>query len=475
MKENIVENNNNIITRLVKYFKSIIYHSHSLINISYSIISLVSIILCIIFIYKKYSIKNIYYIEELEEHTFKLIYMPVLIIISQIHSLKFVFFSLKPVKNKKKLFFSKTTFSISIEQRLDIDTRIDEIQCTVNKITTEKIIETVTFQNWNFNRLILSNKSDFNKSLLEKMSFFVENQSSILKKILNLIDSHLEASFPIQIRSNILSILISALKYKWLPLNYEMKKENENLNEVVFIIKGCIGGYININNEDGYLSNEDEYNKDNNKDKYISFYPQKKSEKSSHLFFKFNNIYSDKSSQLKKISLKVISNEIEIFSIKENKLYDIFETYRKLGKETETKTGIVSKSSKSNELNETIQEKDINIKVINEEVLELVELIEENSKLAYEKLKDLFKSKKIHINHKKTKSKPVKRRDLLLIRYFFKEDFQNIFHYFSRNILTSNNKPGYYVINMNNYNNYKDINKQNQTDNDNILVYEINN
>ncbi len=268
---------------------------------------------------------------------------------------------------------------------------------------------------WNYLRLVLSNnevqstEEDLEKSMIariEKLPYF--DSLHQLKEV------------------NLLFIkeIIKSLKLKHLPRNFIIKKSQSSLLEILFIEKGTIGVYINTDN--------------------------------SSLIFNIRDIYCDTNNLLKAISLKVDSKEAFIFNLKPGKLLEAIDVVNEqiikknkskiileeeAKKESENdKSEIAIKLNTSKQLRKELFNKEEIISSLNSNTKPIVDLLKKKHQISSKLKKTRRKLSRFHLNN---------------IRYFFKEDFHNIFHFFKQSIELDNGLAGLNIIYLNNYNNEK--------------------
>lgn len=356
---------------------------------------LIEIFICIMSMYIifKYSIKKskIFYIDELIEETFSIITLPLIILIY--FGIKFTFSFFKQQKQKQNQQISLHTIENS------------SFSFVKQKQVTDE---------WNYLRLVLTNSNiQYEENLENSMISRIEKLSCF-------------ESFHIHNETNYLFLkeIIKSLKLKHLPKDFIIKKSQSSFLEILFIEKGSIGVYLNTEN--------------------------------SSLLYSIKDIYCDTSNNLKSISLKVDSKEAFIFNLKPGKLLDSIDAVNNqiikknkskliLGEEEKQepikdKSDINIKLNTSHQLKKELFNKDDILSTLNSFTKPILDILKKKHQISNKVKKGKRKLSRIHLNN---------------LRYFFKEDFHNIFHFFKQSIEYDNGLTGLNIIYLNNYNSDK--------------------
>ena len=354
----------------------------------------VLIIMCF-YIFYKYFNKNLelYYLDEYIEQTFPILAFPLIILFKLIITLIDKF-------SRKVICLEKSNTNFSIIQKI-----------TIPSIPIAKIQE-----DWNYNRLLLSNfdSNQANNNVVD----IISNQELVCSMQLRVNKLPLFNAFNI-LNSQYISFtkeIIKFLKLKHLPKNFLIKKPHSSLNDIIFIERGSIGVYLKV-------------------------------ESTNLNIFIVKDIYSDTNNFLKIVSMKVDSPDCLLFYIKSNKLFEIVDyvndSYLKNHKDV--LLGL-KESSKDKEFKERTENIIDSALIDKDNIYNTVDL---NSKIIHGIIKK--KHNNCHTKHKK-KSKKLSRSHLINIRYYFKEDFHNTLNFFHNNIEQDTGLAGINIIHLNNYN-----------------------
>lgn len=355
-------------------------------------------------------------------------------------------------KQTNKKFINKYTINNSL---LDLNK---------NTISTCKIPIYSSYSfDWNFCREFISlcNNKKLNTSLISKpkiINLQNEVKNLMINKLteLKLFNLVLTSCYS-KLNLVFYSYIIKHLHLKHLPLNFVIKKANSSFSEGVFIEKGSLGIY--------YSS---EFSKD------------------SHLISISTN-FVDFKNKLKSVAIKTdkynniiytidkykILQSIELANFKFNDSNNYKTNNNKLNNTIETSTNIQLKSDKAkNEFlcyNTNLKSNCNSIYAYNIETC--VQLLEKNTQTIINLINKFNNVNNVNKSTNKNfkKCKTLKSKSFKNKKQFFKEDFQNVFHFFNNNIEDENISNGLTIIYLNNYNN-KEYNSNTQGKNNEIII-----
>lgn len=380
------------------------FHSQYLTNTIDFVLVLLSVFLILSDYFYAYQID---YLDDFIERTMPLSTLPCLTLLRiMIHHL---------VNEKKQ---------IPALQNPNISTIKEEI-CEVKEIVdTQRRENKAARFDWNFHRISLN----INDKSIE--------ESKIIRSMMTQV-SKLEFSiefFPNysqQFTNFYLKEIIKYLKQKHLPKDALIKKQSSSLSDLLLIEKGKVGVFINVESS------------------LVQVYSL-----TSYLF----DIYN----KLKATALKTLGQDNIVFMIKNTKFIEVLElcNYRMANLqqiESEANTNTLPENQDAHEQPKRIyansEAGEANqIRENSTSAFNISKIIDGMSSLT-QTISDLIAKHTKQKPDKKKRSKKLSRMHLASVKYFFKEDFQNVFHYFFMNIeQESQFGSGISIIYLNNYN-----------------------